>query len=123
MIHIIIDLFTLLSCLGKVFTSILNCRLTQYADSVDLIKENQSGFRTNYSTVDNMFVLYSLIELSFLKKKKMYCAFIDFTSAFDKVWRVGLWRKLLSSHISGKCLNVIINMYNGCKSRLIPQVF
>jgi hypothetical protein len=60
----------------------------------------------------------SLIELSFLKKKKIYCAFIDFTSAFDKVWRVGLWRKLLSNHISGKCLNVIIYMYNGCKSRI-----
>ena len=49
---------TLLSCLGKVFTSILSGRLTHYADSIDLIKENQSGFRANYSTVDNMCVLY-----------------------------------------------------------------
>ena len=109
---------TLLSCLGKVFTSILSCRLTHYADSIDLIKENQSGFRANYSTVDNMFVLYSLMELSFLKKKKMFCAFIDFKAAFDKVWRLGLWRKLLNDHISGKCLKVIVNMYNGCKSRV-----
>ena len=108
---------TSLCCLGKVFTSILSCRLTHYADSIDLIKENQSGLRANYSTVDNLFVLHSLMELSFLKKKKMCCAFIDFKAAFDKVWR-GLWRKLLNDHISGKCLKVIVNMYNGCKSRV-----
>jgi hypothetical protein len=29
------------------------------------------------------------------KKKKLYCAFIDFAKAFDTVWRNGLWNKLL----------------------------
>jgi hypothetical protein len=24
-----------------------------------------------------------------MKKKKMYCAFIDFEKAFDKIWREG----------------------------------
>jgi hypothetical protein len=28
------------------------------------------------------------------KKKKLYCAFIDFAKAFDTVWRNGLWNKL-----------------------------
>jgi hypothetical protein len=36
---------TLLSCLSKLFTSILNNRLEAYATEVNLINENQTGFR------------------------------------------------------------------------------
>ena len=57
--------------------------------------ENQCGFRQGYCTVDNLFTLYSFFELLKRKKKKIYCAFIDFEKAFDKIWREGLWYKLL----------------------------
>jgi hypothetical protein len=46
--------------------------------------ENQCGFRQGYCTVDNLFTLYSFFELLKRKKKKMYCAFIDFEKTFDK---------------------------------------
>lgn len=36
---------TLLSCLGKLFTAIINETLNNYADRVQLILENQAGFR------------------------------------------------------------------------------
>ena len=32
----------------------------------------------------------------------MYCTFVDFEKAFDKVWRVALWYKLLLNKINGK---------------------
>ena len=35
---------TILSCLGKLFTSILNNRLTEFSDEFEIIKENQCGF-------------------------------------------------------------------------------
>lgn len=35
-------------------------RLTTFAVKVNLIRENHGGFRENYSTIDNMFLLYSL---------------------------------------------------------------
>jgi hypothetical protein len=60
---------TLISCLGKLFTSILNERLNQYANRVKLILENQAGFRKKYSTLDHIFTLYTLIELSKYYKK------------------------------------------------------
>ena len=56
----------------------------------------QCGFRASYSTTDNIFVIHALIEYLRVRKLKLYCAFIDFTKAFDNVWRVGLWGKLLS---------------------------
>ena len=36
---------TILSCLGKLFTSIINTRLNRYANATNLINENQTGFR------------------------------------------------------------------------------
>ena len=81
--------------------------------------ENQSGFRKEYSTLDNIFSLYSLLEYYKSKKRKLYCCFIDFTKAFDNVWRIGLWQKLLKEGIHGKILNVIKNMYAEIKSCIL----
>ena len=51
-------------------------------------------------------------------KKKLFCIFIDFEKAFDKVWREGLWHKLILNNIKGKVYNIIYNMYQGIKSRV-----
>ena len=76
-----------------------------------------AGFRKWYSTVDHIFVLNTLIETLTNQKKKFFlCAFIDFSQAFDNVWRIGLWRKLLGPTVQGKFLRVIYNMYSGIKS-------
>lgn len=45
---------TLLSCLGKICTSILNDRLTHYVENFDVLNENQADFRSGDSTVDHI---------------------------------------------------------------------
>ena len=81
---------TLLSCLGKLFTSILNHRLTNFCEENNILKENQTGFRKGYSTLDHIYVLRNVIELFKFKKKKLFCCFVDYTKAFDSVWREAL---------------------------------
>ncbi|MCG8112934.1 MAG: reverse transcriptase domain-containing protein [Candidatus Thiodiazotropha taylori] len=61
---------TILSCLGKVFTAVLNNRLTAFLDNSNILNENQAGFRKHYSTLDHSFVLSSLIEILKIKKTK-----------------------------------------------------
>ena len=39
-----------------------------------------------------------------------------FRQAFDAIWRVGLWSKLLKNNINGKILTVVKNMYNNIKA-------
>ena len=107
---------TLLSCIGKVFTSLLNERITNYLSENELLKETQTGFRQNYSTLDNLLTLQLLINYLKSKKKKLFCTFIDFSKAFDNVWRIGLWRKVLDIGISGKIFRVILNLYKNIKS-------
>ena len=46
---------TLLSVLGKLFTRILNNRLSFWAESYDILIEEQAGFISDRSTVDNLF--------------------------------------------------------------------
>ncbi len=81
-----------------------------------MLQENRAGFRKGYSTSDHTFVLHALIELLKFQKKKMFCSFVDFSQAFDSVWRIGLWRKLLSAGIQGAFFKVIHNMYQGIKT-------
>ena len=109
---------TLLSCFGKLFTSIINNRLNEYAENHDTINWCQAGFRKSFSTADNLFVLKSLIDIMQFQHKKLYCCFVDFKQAFDTVWRAGLWQKLCNHGFKGKCYNVILNLYKDIKSKI-----
>jgi len=50
--------------------------------------------------------------------KRLYCACIDFTKAFDYVVRDNLWMKLIQLGIRGNILNSIKSMYCAVKSRV-----
>ena len=108
---------TLLSCIGKLFTMLLNERLKCFIESNKLLSENQAGFKALYSTVDHIYLLKCIIDLSRFKRQKIFCAFIDYQKAFDTIWRDGLWYKLLHYfHIQGNVLTVIRKLYANIKS-------
>ena len=109
---------TLLSTVGKLFTRILNKRLTDWAESYGVFIEAQAGFRENMSTVDNIFVLHGLITHFLNNDKQLFCSFIDFPKAFDYVVRDILWFKLIKYGIRGKILDIIIAMYKDVKSKV-----
>ena len=75
----------ILSCMGKLFSAILNSRLNNYLEENNLLDKTQAGFRSSYSTADNIFVIHALIEYLRVRRLKRYCAFIDFQKAFDSV--------------------------------------
>ena len=111
----------LLCCFGKLFTSIINNRLNKYAENYNVINWNQAGFRKEYSTSDNLFILKSLIDIIQSQHKKLYCCFVDFKQAFDTVWRVGLWQKLQQHGVRGKCFKLIFNLYKDIKSKVMTH--
>ena len=110
---------TLLSCLGKLYTSCLYHRASDYLNAVGSLGEEQAGFREGYSPTNHVFVLNSLVELYSQKKKiKLFCAFVDYSKAFDKIKRTALWRKLINPQhsINGPFLTSIYNLYENAKS-------
>ena len=109
---------TLISCFGKVFTSIINRRLNSWAEANNVYFENQFGFREGRGAVDCMFILHGVIELFLSQSKPLYCAFIDLRRAFDSANRRALWFKLHKNNVSTKIINLIQNMYEKIKIRV-----
>ena len=110
---------SLINCICKVFTSLLSVRLTKFSDSIELLGNEQAGFRKNFSTSDHIFTLHVLIAIyTKVLKKKLYCCFVDYSKAFDSVPRVHLWYKLLTCGINGKILKVIKGLYSSAKSSI-----
>ena len=46
----------------------------------------------------------------------MYCAFVDYSKAFNLVGRTSLWTKLLACNINGKVMKLIYNLYQNTKA-------
>ena len=109
---------TLLSTLGKLFTRVLNNRLNGWAETYRIYCEAQAGFRKNMGTVDNLFVLNSLLTHFLNQNKQLYCVFVDFTKAFDCVVRDNIWYKLLKVGVRGRMFDIIKSIYSTVKSQV-----
>ena len=107
---------TLLSCLGQLFSNLINHRLTLFVYNNNIIGPEQAGFRAVFLTTDHMFAIKTLIDLYNHKRKKIFCCFVDYSKAFDSISRTKLWHKLLESNISGKIFILVHNMYKTAKS-------
>ena len=91
---------TLLSIVGKTYTSILNKRIYNFIEQNNILADEQCGFRENRSTTDQIFILTEIIKNR--RPRKTFCAFIDLAKTYDKVWREGLWYKIFKYGICGK---------------------
>ena len=102
---------SLLSCMYKLYTRILNSRLEKYLENNDLLVEEQNGFRRNRSCQDHIFTLTSIIRNRKNKGLSTFAAFIDFRKAFDSIDRELLFYKLISCGIEGKMYKAIQSLY------------
>jgi hypothetical protein len=66
---------SLLSVVGKMFTSILSDRLMKFCEDNDVISDEQGGFRKGRGCPDQLFALTEV--LNFRKGRKTCCCFID----------------------------------------------
>jgi hypothetical protein len=107
---------SLLSVVGKVYTSVLNARVTKWCEKHGVLTDEQAGFRPGRSTVDHIFSLSEVLRLRRGKKKQTHCAFLDIRKAYDTVHRDGLWKRLIDVGIRGKMWRVLKNLYDVVES-------
>ena len=104
---------SLISNLGKCFTSIMTERLVYCLENGELLHCSQAAYRKKSRTTDNMFILKSIInQHCFTQKNKLYTCFVDFKKAFDSVWREALFLKLLKLGIGGRYYSLLKSMYS-----------
>jgi hypothetical protein len=110
---------SLVNSISKIFIKILSERLVKWAENTNVINEAQAGFRSGYSTVDNIFNLQAIIQKYTSKRRgRFYVFFIDFLKAFDNCIHTKLWESLSRKGINqnGKFLKVFKSMYSQLKS-------
>ena len=107
---------TLTNIFSKIFSILLERRLSNWAEANEKLNDFQFGFRKNKSTIDCVILLTSLIDkIVNHEKKKLYCSFIEFRKAFDLVNRNGLWVKLIKYDVSTKIVRMIQKIYENVK--------
>jgi len=67
---------TLVSCMSKLFTYILNKIITVLCDKSNIIADAQFGFRKGRSTVDAVFLFMFVIQKFMFENKRLYIVFV-----------------------------------------------
>ena len=75
---------TLLSVVGKIYTTVLNARINRWCEDKNILVEEQAGFRVGRSTVDHIFVFNEILRARRKQGKETYCCFLDIRKAYDR---------------------------------------
>ena len=107
---------SLISTVGKLFTGIINNRISNFLEENNLLVDEQNGFRAKRSCEDHIFALSSILNVAKAKNQDTFACFVDFMKAFDSVNHKLLLFKLNSLGINGNIYNMIKAMYTGATS-------
>ena len=90
----------LTSCVSKLFERIILSRLLFFLESNSILSPRQAGFRPGRSTLDQILYLSQFISDGFNKPRpgsRTILSTINFSKAFDSVWHLALFHKLIST--------------------------
>ena len=85
------------------------------------LRKEQAGFRRNRSTVDQIFILWNILEQANEWNATMYIHFIDFEKAFDSIHRESLWHIMREYGIPVKIVEMVKAMYEGFECAVIED--
>ena len=104
---------SLLSCVYKLYSRLINGRLSGRCESHDLLVDEQNGFRPDRACMDHVYVLSSIIRNRKCDNMPTFAAFIDMKKAFDWVDRDLLFYKIMKNfNITGKMYDAIVSLYS-----------
>lgn len=97
--------------LAKLYASVLDVRMSAWAETGDLRAAGQFGFRKRRGCAQAAFVLRTMIDQAICKKQKLFTCFVDFKKAYDSVPRDLLWEKLQRRGVTGWVLQAVKALY------------
>ncbi len=114
---------SLLSCVSKVISGLINNHVINYCELGDLLVDEQGGFRKNRARVDHMYTITSILRNRLSENKSTFTCFIDMPKAFDWVDRDMLFYKLLEYNINGKIYKSIKALHNHPLSKVKVNIY
>ena len=111
---------SLLPIIGKIFERLLYNQMFEFFIRNDLISQNQSGFKSGDSCMNQLLAITHEIYKSFDASINVRAVFLDISKAFDKVWHKGLLYKLRQNSISGNLLETLTDFLKDRKQSISP---
>ena len=119
---------SLTSCMGKIMERIICNRLTFILENNNLLNKNQCGFRSRRCTEDQLITLTQTISDGLHKRpmERTLLTLLDYSKAYDKVWKEGLLYKMAKLNLPRKFLKWTMGWlsnrqafvtYNGTQSK------
>jgi exonuclease III len=96
-------------CIARLYERLVLARLQKHLKDNKILIMNQSGFRKERQTKDNILVLIQRAQEGFNRDEKSLAVFFDVAAAFDKVWHEGLFFKLYELGVPFYILTVIMD--------------
>ena len=112
---------TLTNSISKLFESLMLGRLTSWSNEMRILAEEQGGFRSGRSTMDQIFTLHEILSHRHEHRKKTYLAFLDARRAYDRVWRDGLLHRLIEYGVDGRMLQMLASMLRSNTRTVLVQ--
>jgi len=109
---------SILSTALKLYTKILNTRLTTWCNQKSKISDYQVGFRKNRSCADHIFTLMAMSQIQLLKGKELHVAFVDLSQAFDTPNHSLLWNVLQKIGVSSRFLRTRQFLYQNAYAQV-----
>lgn len=94
--------------MGKLLERHILHRLNLELDDLDVLREEQVGFRQKLSTVQQALRLSVIIQEAIKHKDVALATFLDISKAFDKVWHHALLYKMSKMGFRINILKIIV---------------
>jgi exonuclease III len=104
--------------LNKLFSTILNKRLQQHVESMNVLKREQVGFRTGEEAVAQAVALIEICSRRKAVGLSTFLVFLDLKKAFDLAPHEGVLEKWGKCGVAGTCMSALAALYSGSMSRV-----
>ena len=112
---------TVVVILAKLYAMVLEARASEWAEHDKCRAKGQAGFRKDFRTSDQVFIIQTSVRQAKQAKRKLYCCFVDFKKPFDLVPRQTLWSILEERGMKGKVLSSLQTMYAADKACVLTR--
>ncbi|KAG1649840.1 RNA-directed DNA polymerase from mobile element jockey [Nymphon striatum] len=101
----------LTSCICKTMERMINCRLTYYLETNNILTRYQSGFRRQRSTIDHLVRFETLVREAFVRREHLAAVFFDLEKAYETTWKALNLLRILSNTNWGADRKVMLRFY------------